>query len=475
MRPIDQNLCDAAANGHLEAARLAIENGAIINVQGNNGQTPLYEASRNGNAAIVSLLLQHNADINVKNNNGDTALHIASWNGHDAVVLLLLQNGADVNAQRNDGDTALHKVCRYGRDTLVLLLLRHGADLSIINDEGHTPLQVAQNENKQKCIAAIEGFRRVQDGTATPMQLAIEQLPEDMRRILTCPISGDIMQDPVILVPSTGKTFNRESLCTWLLRNPTPRCPWTNQPLDRDITYVENRGIRDTLTLYLGEEAYVRYDDSDFKLQYQALWNEPTYREIAALLYGMNYKQIDWVEAQEKVSNVNQEDSITVGFKSLLLHPEVFPNSRLQKNKDDSGREWERAVQLGLSILADAGNPWAQWLKGIHLDVVEQDHDAAKAMYNLAADQEQGLALAQNGLGILCEEDEQFEWAEYWYEQASLQGHALAQYNLANLCIEEDLNRAQEYFQRAAAQGQIEAQDAIENLPEGTDIEQVHE
>jgi hypothetical protein len=472
MRPIDQNLCDAAANGHLEAARLAIENGAIINFQGNNGQTPLYEASRNGNAAIVTLLLEHGADINVINNNGDTPLHIASWNGHDAVVLLLLQNGANVNAQRNDGDTALHKVCRYGRDTLVLLLLRHDADPRITNDEGRTPLQVAQDNHNRNCVAIIQGFIHVRDGTMTPMELALEQLPEDMQRILTCPISGDIMKDPVILFPS-GKTFNRESLCTWLLHNPTPRCPWTNQPLERHISFGKNIDIRKMLMENLGDEAFQEYDDFTFKLQYQALWNEPTYREIAALLYGMNYRQIDWVEAQEIVSNVNQDDAITVDFKSLLLHPEVFPNSQLRKNEDDSGREWERAEQLGLEILADAGNPWAQWLKGIHLDIVEQDYDAARARYNLAA--QQGLALAQNGLGILCEEDEQFEWAEYWYERASLQGHALAQYNLAMLCIEEDLNRAQEYFQQAAAQGQIEAQEAIENLPEGVDIEQVHE
>ena len=117
---------------------------------------------------------------------------------------------------------------------------------------------------------------------------------------------------------------------------------------------------------YLGEEAYERYDDSTFKLQYQALWNAPTYREIAALLYGMNWKQIDWAKAQEMASNANQDDAIIVGFKSLLLHPEVFPSSRLQKDEDDSRREWERAEELGLSILADAENPnaWAQWIKG---------------------------------------------------------------------------------------------------------------
>jgi hypothetical protein len=102
--------------------------------------------------------------------------------------------------------------------------------------------------------------REVLDRAKTPLQLAQEQLSEDIRRILTCPISGDITEDPVILFPS-GKMFNRESLCTWLLRNPMPRCPWTNQPLERHMTYIENREIRDIWISYLGEEAYVRCDD----------------------------------------------------------------------------------------------------------------------------------------------------------------------------------------------------------------------
>jgi TPR repeat protein len=34
---------------------------------------------------------------------------------------------------------------------------------------------------------------------------------------------------------------------------------------------------------------------------------------------------------------------------------------------------------------------------------------------------------------------------------------------------------AREYFQRAAAQGHSEAQEALENLPEDMDTDQVHE
>ena len=95
------------------------------------------------------------------------------------------------------------------------------------------------------------------------------------------------------------------------------------------MSYVENRDTRDTLIHYLGEEAYQRYDDTAFKLQYHALWNAPMYQEIAALLYGMNWKQIDWYAAQEMVMSADNEDAIIVGFRSLLLQPDVFVSSRL--------------------------------------------------------------------------------------------------------------------------------------------------
>ena len=41
--------------------------------------------------------------------------------------------------------------------------------------------------------------------------------------------------------------------------------------------------------------------------------------------------------------------------------------------------------------------------------------------------------------------------------------------------VPQDLNRAREYFQRAAAQGHSEALEALRNLPESTNIDEVHE
>jgi ankyrin repeat protein len=49
-----------------------------------------------------------------------------------------------------------------GHEAIVSLLLEKGADPSITNDEGKTPLQYAQEENKQNCVAVFEEFARQQ-------------------------------------------------------------------------------------------------------------------------------------------------------------------------------------------------------------------------------------------------------------------------------------------------------------------------
>ena len=51
------------------------------------------------------------------------------------------------------------------------------------------------------------------------------EMTEEIKRVLTCPISREIMRDPVTIVQS-GHTFDREPLCKWLLKNPT-KCPAT--------------------------------------------------------------------------------------------------------------------------------------------------------------------------------------------------------------------------------------------------------
>jgi tetratricopeptide (TPR) repeat protein len=272
--------------------------------------------------------------------------------------------------------------------------------------------------------------------------------------ILICPISLTLMRDPVTLMQS-GHTFDRESLCQWLLINPT-RCPFTNVDYGVKLQYGDNIKIRQLLTLYYGDQAYQRYDDTTFYIRYEAMWNEDVYESISAFLYGMNSKWIDWTSLQRTLMIDYQGDPVAVGFKSLLLHPDFFVSARLRKNENEALREWERAAQLGLSVLVDAGNPWAQWLQGMHKDIIEEDTEAARRLFQLAANR--GLALAQFSLGVICEQDDRdFDQAESFYLEAAAQGHALAHYSIAMLYDEADFDIMIPHLVQAATQGQAEA------------------
>ena len=163
------------------------------------------------------------------------------------------------------------------------------------------------------------------------------QLTPAMKELLTCPISGELMSDPVTLVPS-GISYDRKSLCEYLLKNPSTD-PSTKEDCGDKLQYAENYSARQVLTLYLGDAAFRKYDDSVFKLQYKSLWNVQVYEGIAAFLYGMNKKHIDWAAAQETAQNADGDDTVILGFRALFLHPDVFPSSRLEKDKNKAQRK----------------------------------------------------------------------------------------------------------------------------------------
>jgi len=78
-------------------------------------QFPLHEAAKSGDIDLVEVLLlsNNNAGINLQDNDGDTPLHWAASNDHEAIVKLLLDKGANANLQNNDGETPLqHEIVR---------------------------------------------------------------------------------------------------------------------------------------------------------------------------------------------------------------------------------------------------------------------------------------------------------------------------------------------------------------------------
>ncbi|KAK6617749.1 hypothetical protein RUM43_013977 [Polyplax serrata] len=86
----DRNsLHQAIISGSVMACEYLLLNGAKINVQDSEGNTPLHLATELGHTAQVCLLLKHRADQHIKNNKGVEALSIAVENANADIVTLL--------------------------------------------------------------------------------------------------------------------------------------------------------------------------------------------------------------------------------------------------------------------------------------------------------------------------------------------------------------------------------------------------
>ncbi|KAJ7206286.1 ankyrin repeat-containing domain protein [Mycena pura] len=120
----------AVLHGDMGMTRLLIENGADINVQGGLYGSAIGAAARKGHTEIINLLFENGADVNAQAGHFGTPLQAASNRGHTEIVRLLLGNGADVNAQSGDFASALHAASSEGYMDIVSLLVEHRADVN---------------------------------------------------------------------------------------------------------------------------------------------------------------------------------------------------------------------------------------------------------------------------------------------------------------------------------------------------------
>jgi len=83
-------LHSAASARHLEAVRLLLEHGALVNARQHGCWTPIHAAAQNGDRAMVELLLRHHADRKPSNDDGKTPAMIAREKGHEELARVLL-------------------------------------------------------------------------------------------------------------------------------------------------------------------------------------------------------------------------------------------------------------------------------------------------------------------------------------------------------------------------------------------------
>ena len=193
----------ALSKRRFHVANLLYQRGAVVNVQGSYGYTPVHAASFGGQVDILRWLLSHGADANTLSSNGFTPLSEAADGmqfeaiqvllGHSAdinfadishrtplylvlfyrslaekfvdMVRLLLEHGADPNICTNDHTTPLHEASSHGLVEAARLLLSHGAKVDEKDGSGKTPLQVVALKRRDEMTKLL-----VEHGAVPPSQ-----------------------------------------------------------------------------------------------------------------------------------------------------------------------------------------------------------------------------------------------------------------------------------------------------------------
>lgn len=149
----------ATYNHDVQSAQKLIEAGADVNIQDHMLNSPFLYAGAEGYLDILKLTIQAGADPSITNRYGGTALIPASEHGYVEVVQeLLTQTSIDVNHVNRLGWTALLEaiILNDGNERqqeTIELLIRHGADVNLADGDGVSPLRHAR----------AKGFKEIEE------------------------------------------------------------------------------------------------------------------------------------------------------------------------------------------------------------------------------------------------------------------------------------------------------------------------
>ena len=142
------NIFEAILNKDIVLLSQMLNSGCDVNIQDEDGRTPLMEAVIDNNVEIVKLLIHHGADVNQQDFLGETsALHFAAQNNSSELVGILLENQVEVDLEDLNGNTPLSDAVfnSRGEGNVIKLLLLHGGDKNKKNKHGVSPLNLADS------------------------------------------------------------------------------------------------------------------------------------------------------------------------------------------------------------------------------------------------------------------------------------------------------------------------------------------
>lgn len=121
--------------------------------------TPLHFAAEGGDENGLQWLFDKGkvSDINVETQDGSTPLILASMSGHYSMCRKLIELGSLISKSRHDGYTALHAGCQYGHLEICKLFIDTDSSSVFQNFGEETPLEIAAANGHKDIVELLLG------------------------------------------------------------------------------------------------------------------------------------------------------------------------------------------------------------------------------------------------------------------------------------------------------------------------------
>lgn len=128
---------------------------AVINSQDEYGFSALHNVMSEEQFEIVAYLIKNGANVNIQNDQGISPLHLA---GYPKNVELLLNAGAEIDIIDFQGNTPLHIIASETDEYIdvVEYLISRNANRNLKNKAGQTPLNIAIEAGNEAMINVLK-------------------------------------------------------------------------------------------------------------------------------------------------------------------------------------------------------------------------------------------------------------------------------------------------------------------------------
>lgn len=154
------SLMSATTNSDIEGVKFFLKNNLnLINSKNIGGATALHIACREQNFEIVEILIRNKANINLQDNEGWTPLMRASLAGDEKIVKLLIKKGAIINHQNNFSESAIFHSAQANCEECFKIILKNNlkikeADFLNIKKNILSAIEIAKKRDNQEIISS---------------------------------------------------------------------------------------------------------------------------------------------------------------------------------------------------------------------------------------------------------------------------------------------------------------------------------